>query len=36
MFVIWSAVNRISRGGEVIGPDERISPLQALKAITID
>jgi hypothetical protein len=36
MFVIWSAVNRISRGGEVIGPDERISPLQALNAITID
>lgn len=36
MFVIWSAVNRISRGGEVIGPNERITPLQALKAITID
>ncbi|MFM7097528.1 MAG: amidohydrolase family protein, partial [Gemmataceae bacterium] len=36
MFVLWSAVNRISRGGEVIGPDERITPLQALRAITID
>ena len=36
MFVIWSAVNRISRGGEVIGPNERITPLQALKAITIN
>jgi predicted amidohydrolase YtcJ len=36
MFVLWSAVNRISRGGEVIGPDERITPLQALRSITID
>jgi predicted amidohydrolase YtcJ len=36
MFVVWSAVNRLSRGGEVIGPDERVSPLQALKGITID
>lgn len=36
MFVMWSAVNRISRGGEVIGPDQRISPLEALQAITIN
>lgn len=36
MFVIWSAVNRLSREGEVIGSDERITPLQALKALTID
>jgi predicted amidohydrolase YtcJ len=36
MFVLWSAVNRLSRGGEVIGPDERITPLQALKGITLD
>lgn len=36
MFVLWSAVNRISRAGEVIGPDERVSPLDALKAITIN
>ena len=36
MFVVWSAVNRLSRGGELIGPDERITPLQALKAITLD
>ena len=36
MFVLWTAVNRLSRGGEVIGPDERITPLQALKAITLD
>lgn len=36
MFVVWSAVNRLSRGGKVIGPDERITPLQALRAITLD
>jgi hypothetical protein len=36
MFVVWSAVNRVSRGGEVIGPDQRVTPLEALQAITID
>jgi predicted amidohydrolase YtcJ len=36
MFVVWTAVNRVSRGGEVIGPDQRITPLEALKAITIN
>ena len=36
MFVVWSAVNRTTRTGEVLGPDERVTPLQALKAITLD
>ena len=36
MLVIWSAVNRKSRSGEIIGPDERIGALEALKAITIN
>ena len=36
IFTIHSAVNRISRSGETIGADERITPLQALEAITID
>ncbi len=36
LFVVWSAVNRVSRAGNVIGAGERITPLQALKAITID
>lgn len=36
MMIIWSAVNRISRSGEVIGPNERISPYQALKGITVN
>lgn len=36
MFVVWTAVNRVSRGGEVIGPDQRVTPMEALKAITIN
>ncbi len=34
MMVVWTAVNRMSRNGEVIGKEERISPYQALQAIT--
>ncbi len=36
LFVIWSAVNRLSREGTSIGADERITPREALKAITLD
>ena len=36
LFTIWSAVNRVSRSGKVIGEAERITPYQALKAITLD
>ena len=36
MLTMWTAVNRQSRSGQIIGPDERITPLQALKAITIN
>ena len=36
IFTIHTAVNRISRSGETIGADERITPMQALEAITID
>jgi predicted amidohydrolase YtcJ len=35
MFMLWSAVNRVSRGGAEVGPDQRITPLEALKAMTI-
>jgi predicted amidohydrolase YtcJ len=35
MFVVWTAVNRVSRGGNIIGADQRVTPLEALKAITI-
>ena len=36
IFTIHTAVNRVSRSGRVIGPDERVTPLAALEAITID
>lgn len=35
MQVMSATVNRQSRSGKVMGPDERISPLEALKAITL-
>lgn len=34
LFVVWTAVNRLSREGEVIGADERIGAYEALKAVT--
>lgn len=35
MFMLWSAVNRISRSGERIGPDQRITPIEGLKSMTL-
>lgn len=35
MRVLDSAVNRTTRSGHVLGPDQRLSPLDALKAMTI-
>lgn len=32
--IVWSAVNRLSSGGRVIGADQRISVIEALKGIT--
>jgi hypothetical protein len=34
MRVIWTAVNRTSRSGAIIGANERLTPYEALKAIT--
>jgi hypothetical protein len=34
LFTVWSAVNRTSRSGKIIGANERATPYQALKAIT--
>jgi len=34
--LIWIAVNRVTRSGRVLGPDERLSVMQALKASTIN
>lgn len=36
LFVMWTAVNRVSRGGEVIGADQRVTPVEALEAITLN
>lgn len=33
---VYSAVNRKTRSGMILGPDERIKPIEALKAITIN
>jgi predicted amidohydrolase YtcJ len=36
MFMLWTAVNRISREGADAGPAQRITPLEGLKAMTIN
>ncbi len=36
MFMLWSAVNRVSRSGEIIGADQRVTPLEGLKAMTVN
>ena len=36
LFVLWTATERTSRSGKVIGPEERLSVAEALRAITID
>jgi predicted amidohydrolase YtcJ len=36
LFTVWTAVNRVTRSGKVLGPDQRISPYDALKALTIN
>jgi predicted amidohydrolase YtcJ len=35
MRVVWTAVNRTSRSGQIIGEEERLTPYEALQAITI-
>jgi predicted amidohydrolase YtcJ len=36
LFLMWCAVNRISINGNVIAPEQTISPEQALRAVTIN
>jgi predicted amidohydrolase YtcJ len=36
MFLLWSSVNRQSRSGKTIGPEERVTPLEGLRALTIN
>jgi predicted amidohydrolase YtcJ len=35
MQVMWATVNRVSRSGKVVGADERLTPIDALKSITL-
>ncbi|MBI1199348.1 MAG: amidohydrolase family protein [Phenylobacterium sp.] len=35
MHAMWSAVNRVTRSGYALGPGQRISPMDALRAVTI-
>jgi predicted amidohydrolase YtcJ len=36
LFLMWSAVNRVTNDGNLRGPDQRVSPVGALKAVTLD
>jgi predicted amidohydrolase YtcJ len=36
LLLMWSAVNRTTLDGNLVGPEQRITPEQALRAVTID
>ncbi len=36
MFLLWTAVNRVTRGGAVLGADQRITAWEAVEAITVN
>jgi predicted amidohydrolase YtcJ len=36
LFLMWSAVNRVTNDGNLRGPKQRVSPLSALMAVTLD
>jgi len=36
LFMLWSAVNRISRGGAKVGADQSLTPYEGLQAMTIN
>ena len=35
LHTLWCAVNRLTRDGRCLGPEERVSPLEALRAVTV-
>jgi predicted amidohydrolase YtcJ/heat shock protein HslJ len=35
MMMLWSAVNRVSRAGREVGPDQRVTPYEGLKTMTV-
>ena len=34
--LVWVGVNRLTKTDQVLGPDERITPLEALRTVTVD
>lgn len=36
LFLLWTSVARESRSGKIIGPNERLTPIEGLRAITIN
>ncbi len=36
LFLLWTSVVRKSRSGEIIGPGERLTPMEGLRALTIN
>ena len=36
LYLMWSAVNRLTLEGNIVGPEQRITAYQALKALTLD
>lgn len=34
--LMWVSVNRLTRSDRVLGPEERVSPLEAMRAMTLD
>ncbi|KAA1193961.1 amidohydrolase [Pseudohalioglobus sediminis] len=35
MQVMWATVNRVTRSGKILGPEERLTPEEAFKAVTL-
>jgi predicted amidohydrolase YtcJ len=36
LFCVFAAVNRVTSGGQILGPEFRVTPEEALRAVTID
>src|SRR5262245_24953164 len=36
LLLVWCSVNRMMKDGKTLGPEQRVSPFAALKAVTID
>ena len=36
LLLVWAAVNRVTRNGLVLGPEERVAAVDALRAVTIE